>query len=203
MTRWSLFLQTLSLLHHFLGLYSTDLPGSFVAVEATFGLTVLDGEDQPLTALELGEVVQGEGTHARFFVRNDGNTRARIGFRIRAGDGEENVFEPAARLDASGRDKASQTRPGLGEDAAQELRKVHQGFHEKIGELDTPEKQDEHKQFHEALNDKAQHLLKESGNARARTTEIKPEPPASDVALKLREWHEDFHEKIGELDTPE
>ena len=67
---------------------TTDLPGSFVAVEAAYGLSIVDSGDQPLTALEFGEVIQGERASQRFAVRNDGNTRVRLGFRVRAGDGE-------------------------------------------------------------------------------------------------------------------
>ena len=38
MTRWSLFLQTLSLLHHFLGLYFTVMFTGYAFILATVGL---------------------------------------------------------------------------------------------------------------------------------------------------------------------
>ena len=43
---------------------TTEVPSSFVAIEAIYGLTVLDSGDQPLTALEFGDVVQGGDDHA-------------------------------------------------------------------------------------------------------------------------------------------
>ena len=52
MTRWSLFLQTLSLLHHFLGLYSD---GALASLESTISLLVLHAgheENYLHTALE-------------------------------------------------------------------------------------------------------------------------------------------------------
>ena len=44
MTRWSLFLQTLSLLHHFLGLYSPQLPDLLASTAQTFDVQQLSAD---------------------------------------------------------------------------------------------------------------------------------------------------------------
>ena len=56
MTRWSLFLQTLSLLHHFLGLYSLGQAGALTFEEAQlpFPLPVVEGELCDLRVTSLG-----------------------------------------------------------------------------------------------------------------------------------------------------
>ena len=133
---------------------TTELPGSFVAVEATYGLSILDAEGQPLTALEFGEVVQGDRATQRFGVRNDGNTRAKLGFRVRAGDGKNNVFEPTEHCAVPGPQDQPRPLPAVGEDVGLKLREWHRSFHEDMGELDTPEKEEKHQQFHKELEEK-------------------------------------------------
>ena len=76
---------------------TTELPGSFVAVEATYGLSILGKDGEPLQALKFGEVVQGERDYESFAARNDGNVRVKLGFRVKVGDGEDNIFVATER----------------------------------------------------------------------------------------------------------
>ena len=55
MTRWSLFLQTLSLLHHFLGLYSLEKAVATLRNTSSFGFVERWSESIAGISLELGE----------------------------------------------------------------------------------------------------------------------------------------------------
>ena len=132
------------------------MPGSSVAVEATYGLSIVDSGDQPLTAVAFGEVVQGERAAQRFGVRNDGNTRVRLGFRV--GDGESYIFEPTEHCAVPGRDGQPRPLPAVGEEIALKLREWHRSFHEEVGELNTPETEEKHHQFHRELDERMRDL---------------------------------------------
>ena len=107
---------------------TTELPSSFVAIEATYGLTVLDSGDQPLASLEFGEVVQGENDHASFVVRNDGNVRVKLGLRVRH---NATIYEATEACTLPGRSRPA----SLSSDRAQHLRKEYQVLHDKLGVL--------------------------------------------------------------------
>ena len=129
-------------------------------MEATYGLAILDSGDQPLAGLDFGEVVQGESALRSFVVRNDGNTRTRLGFRVKTGD-ETTIAEPTERCALRVPDRPGvlqrDTDPGIGED----LRRIHQEFHERLGSIDTPEKEAKHDELHKALEERVHHLLAE------------------------------------------
>ena len=125
---------------------TTEVPSSFVAVEATFGLTVLHSGDQPLAALEFGEVVQGEDSRTSFAVRNDGNARVQLGLRVRHNATIYGTTESCVLT--------RQTRAtSLASDQAQQLRKEHQALHDKLGTLDTAEKRQIHEKLHARLDE--------------------------------------------------
>ncbi len=85
--------------------FTAGLPASFVAIEATYALSILHADGQPLGALAFGEIVQGDRGFASFGVRNDGNTATRLGFRIRTGDGQGDIYVPTARCQLPNRDR--------------------------------------------------------------------------------------------------
>jgi len=138
--------------------FTTELPASFVAIEATYALSILDAEGEPLGGLEFGEVVQGNVAFASFAVRNDGNTAASLAFRIRTGDGEGNVYASTARCVLPDRNRPSRDN-SLPEDIAQELRHAHQAVHAELGEIDTDEQRERHEQFHRDLEERIRHVL--------------------------------------------
>ena len=57
---------------------TATLDTSFVAVEATYGLSIINRTGDALTSLEIGSIVQGEASRASFGVQNDGNTMAKL-----------------------------------------------------------------------------------------------------------------------------
>ena len=48
---------------------TVSLDASFVAIEATYGLSIINKTGDALTALEFGSIVQGEASRASFGVR--------------------------------------------------------------------------------------------------------------------------------------
>ena len=128
---------------------TTDLPASFVSVEATYGLTVIDSDGNLLSGLEFGEVVQGAGGRAAFSIRNDGNTGVRLGFRVSTGPGDDQVFVPASRCAVSVPGGPSELREIEG--AMQELRRVHEAVHQELDPLDSLEAEERHRQFHHEM----------------------------------------------------
>ena len=128
---------------------TTSLDASFVAIEATYGLSIIDRTGDAQTSLAFGNIVQGEASRASFRVQNDGNTRAKLGFRVQQGD---NIFPSSGDCAVSIRNRTAPAKPGITNGAG------HQEFHKKLGELDTPEKKAKHKKFHKALEKKIKDL---------------------------------------------
>lgn len=142
---------------------TTTLDASFVAIEATYGLSIIDKTGDAQTSLSFGNIVQGEGSRASFGVRNDGNTRAKLGFRVQHGD---NVFLSSGDCAVPIRHPAASTNVKISDRVAQELRAAHEEFHKKLGTLDTPEKKAEHEKFHKMLAEKTRHLQGELQGAK-------------------------------------
>ena len=136
---------------------TSDLPGSFLAVEATWGLAILDSGDQPLVGLDFGEVVQGESALRSFVVRNDGNTRTRLAFRIRTGDATT-IVEPTGRCRLRVPDRPDALQRDSAQGTGAELRRAHHEFHERLGTIDSPEKETKHDEFHKALEERVRLL---------------------------------------------
>ena len=145
--------------------FTAELPASFVAIEATYALSILDANGQPLGALAFGEIVQGDRGFASFGVRNDGNTATRLGFRIRTGDGQGDMYLPTARCQLPNRDRPQAS--ALPPEAARELRRAHQAIHEELGEIDTDEERHRHQQFHLELEERIRHLSAEQQDVEA------------------------------------
>ena len=122
-----------------------------MAIEAIYGLTVLDSGDQPLTALEFGDVVQGGDAHASFVVRNDGNVPVKLGLRMRHSD---TIYEATEACTLPWRGDL----PSTVSDLELKLRKEHLDLHGRLGELDTDEKVAVHKRFHANLAEKLRRL---------------------------------------------
>ena len=129
---------------------TTELSGTFVAVEASYGLAIITGDGQPLTALEFGEVVQGDQALGSFAVRNDSNTRAKLGFRVRTGDGTIAAIEPSGKCTLTNSTGGSRRQTDLKKDVAQKLREGHRLLHEKLGAIDTAAKREQHEKLHAA-----------------------------------------------------
>ena len=142
---------------------TTTLDASFVAIEATYGLSIIDKTGDAQTSLSFGNIVQGEGSRASFGVQNDGNTRAKLVFRVQHGD---NVFLSSGDCAVPIRHPAASTNVKISDRVAQELRAAHEEFHKKLGTLDTPEKKAEHDKFHKMLAEKTRHLQGSGDQAR-------------------------------------
>lgn len=134
---------------------TTSLDASFVAIEATYGLSIIDRTGDAQTSLAFGNIVQGEASRASFGVQNDGNTRAKLGFRVQQGD---NIFPSSGDCAVSRPNRTAPAKPEITNGARQDLRTVHEEFHKKLGELDTPEEKAKHEKFHKALEKKIKDL---------------------------------------------
>ena len=145
---------------------TTELPGTFVAVEASYGLAILTGDGQPLAALEFGEVVQGDRALRSFAVRNDSNTPVKLGFRVRTGDGTAVAIEPSGRCALSGPAGGPRSQTGLKKEVAQKLRERHHILHEQLGTIDTPAKREQHEKFHQELAQAIRKRVGDQGNSR-------------------------------------
>ena len=148
--------------------FTGELPASFVAIEATFDLTIIGEDRESLGALDFGEVVQGDIAAASFGVRNDGNTTTRLGFRVRTGDANGTIYTPAARCALPEHDRAQESDRALPPDIAEELRRHHAALHEELGEIDTEEERVHHEQFHREMEERIRHLLGEQDRPQIR-----------------------------------
>ena len=143
---------------------TTGFDASFMAVEASYGLSILHEAGDTLVPLEnlaFGDVVQGERTSAHFIVRNDGNARTRLIFNVRHGTGDGVVFEPTERCAVPGPEVAPRLHSALEDEAARHLRMAHQNIHEELGEIDSEAEETTHQQFHSRLEERLRHLLSE------------------------------------------
>ncbi len=148
-----------------------EVAGVFTVVEANYDLFVHDGHLEALSELNFGEVVQGEGSVAGFAVENRGNTGTKIGFRVRTeGDGSQ-VFEPTGRCHPRGSDKRDVVKPGTDADDVLALRRKHQAFHDRIGDLDTAEKVEVDEKFHDEIAGVWQDRLQDPDDA----TNVRPD----------------------------
>ena len=132
---------------------TSELPGSFVAVEATYGLSIMTGDHKPLLALAFGEVVQGEIVHKSFVVKNDGNSRITLGFRVKTGDGQSTTYASTGSCALTGLD-THQTRQGFAPLFADQLHRAHRDFHTSLGGIDSLEERERHEKFHQELGKK-------------------------------------------------
>ena len=149
---------------HFTG----ELPASFIAIEATFDLSIIGEDREPLGALDFGEVVQGDIAASSFGVRNDGNITTRLGFRVRTGDADGTIYTPAAHCVLPEHDRAQESGRALPPDSAENLRRHHAALHEELGEIDTDEKRIHHEQFHRGMEERMRRLLGEQDRPQIR-----------------------------------
>ena len=68
--------------------------------------------------------------------------------------GNNNVFEPTEHCAVPGPQTQPRPLPVVEEEVALKLREWHRSFHEELGELDTPEKEEKHLQFHRELEER-------------------------------------------------
>ena len=143
---------------------TTGFDASFMAVEASYGLSILHEEGEallPLENLAFGDVVRGESTSAHFIVRNDGNARTKLDFNVRHGSGDGTVFEPTEHCAVPAQEVAPWLHPALEDELAHDLRMAHQNVHEELGEIDSEEEERAHHRFHARLEERVQHLQAE------------------------------------------
>ena len=101
-----------------------------------------------------------------FAVRNDGNTLAKLGFRVRTGDGTAGAIELSGRCALSGPAGGSRSQTGLEREVAQKLRERHRILHEQLGAIDTPAKREQHEKFHQELAQTIRKHVGDQGNSR-------------------------------------